>query len=106
MTKRLVSGRKQDGTFASGVSGNPSGRPPVTDAAREARKALEAATPEAVAKLVELMRKGDPELQYKASKAIVDKAVPDALDGEALQLRNPWAGMTPAQLLEIARQPK
>lgn len=94
---RLVSG---------GGNLNPGGRPRLTDAARQAREDLEAATPAAVAKLVELVASGDPELAFKAAKAIVDKAVPDALDGEALQNGNPWAGMSPAQLLEIARQPK
>ncbi len=100
--KRDAKGRVVKG----GANLNPSGRPPVTEAQREAREALDAATPAAVAKLVELMEHGEPELQFKAAKAIVDKGVPDALDGEALKPSNPWAGLTPAQLLEIARQPK
>lgn len=62
---------------------NPSGRPPVTDAVRRAMDALRDATPGAVARLVELMASDDERVAHAAAKTIVDKAVPDKLDGEA-----------------------
>lgn len=66
-----------------GPSPNPTGRPPATEAVRQAMDMLRDATPGAVARLVELMRSDDERVAHAAAKTIVDKAVPDKLDGEA-----------------------
>lgn len=44
---------------------------------------LRDATPEAVAKMVELMSSADEKVAHASAKVIIDKAVPDKLDGEA-----------------------
>lgn len=86
---------------------HPGGRPPLTDAAREARKAAELHTPEAVATIVDLMRNANDErVRLHAASKLFDKIVPDALDGPSLAQSNPWAGFTPEQVVEIARQSK
>lgn len=61
-------------TFTKGAPGNPHGRPPVDP---EARAALIAASPRAVAKLVELMDCGDLNVELKAASKIVDKVIGD-----------------------------
>lgn len=66
-----------------GQSGNPGGRPPMSDAVREAMDMLRQATPGAVRRLVELMASDDEKVAHAAAKTIVDKAVPDKLDAEA-----------------------
>src|SRR5574343_314520 len=81
--KQAKSGRVPKTAWKPGQSGNPGGRPAITDAVREAMEALKKATPGAVARLVELMASDDERVAHAAAKTIVDKAVPDKLDGEA-----------------------
>ena len=69
----------------------------------EARAIMKGASPQAARRIIELMSSSDEKIALAAAKTIVDKFVPDALDGETLKEMNPLAGMTPAQLLEIAR---
>lgn len=69
--------------FVPGQSGNPGGKTPLTDAVRQAQAMLREATPQAVAKMVELMASDDEKIAHASAKVIIDKAVPDKLDGEA-----------------------
>lgn len=66
--------------FQKGKSGNPRGRPKLTDAQREARKMLEAASPKAVSTLVAQLDDDDKDLAQRAAIAILKKTVPDGLE--------------------------
>jgi hypothetical protein len=67
-TPKRVIGRP----FPKGVSGNPSG---VPKAFHDARKALEAAVPGAIAKMIELSTCGDPKIEALAARDILDRTL-------------------------------
>lgn len=55
-----------------GQSGNPGGRPKIPD---EVKEALKAATPRAVARLVELMESADERVAIQACNSILDRSI-------------------------------
>lgn len=87
-------------------SRNPSGRAPLTEDQRLAQGILAAATPAAARRVIELMASGDEKIALAAAKTIIDKSVPDKLDGDALQGGNPFAELTTEQLVAFVRAAK
>ncbi len=95
-------------SFKKGDTGNPKGRPPKTDAVREAEELLAKLSPMAVAKLEELMQTADEKIQAQVALGIV-KATIGELSRVADKDGNPLAGfasMTKEEILEIARSGK
>lgn len=97
--------------FPSGVSGNPSGRPKLTEAQREAREARAAAQPDAVARLVAIIKsdKSKDQDAIAAAKVILDGLEPLKLemtgkDGEPLktEVRLESAAPDPQKFARIA----
>lgn len=73
----MPANRSASGKFIPNHSGNPLGRPKLTDPQREAIEILRASSPAAAAKLVKLMDCGDFKVELAAARAIADKAIPD-----------------------------
>lgn len=72
---------KSKTSFETGRSGNPVGRPKLTDAERRAREMLSASSPLAVATLVKAMQRDDgqgPDA-VRAAMAIVNKLWPTGI---------------------------
>ena len=93
-------------TFQKGDKGNPKGRPKVAVEIKEACRAL---TPQAVAKLKELMKCGNPSVELSATQAVLDRAYgkPVATVNQNVQIRElaqqfaPF--LTPEKRDELAR---
>jgi len=81
-------GRRPDGTFAPGFSGNPTGGVPKW--VREVRESAGSHTPTALARLVTLLDSKNEAIVLEAAKAVLGFAgvKPVALDGEILEVRN------------------
>ncbi len=97
-------------SFKKGDSGNPKGRPPKTEAVREAERLLAELSPKAVAKLGELMDGDDVKIQAQVALGIVKATIGELQrvageDGGNL-LGIDFAGWTPEQVLELARSGK
>ncbi len=91
-----------------GKSPNPTGRPPKSDAVREAEELLAKLSPTAVAKLEQLMMTADERVQAQVALGIV-KATIGELSRVADKDGNPLAGfanMTREEILEVARSGK
>lgn len=56
------------------------GRPPLTDAEREAREMLKAASPQAVRALTDALSSDDEDMRVKAAQAILGKVFPQGID--------------------------
>lgn len=95
-----VTGRRSDGTFAPGTTGNPGGRPAR---AREVRELLAEAGPLAARRIIELIMHSDTRIALRASQDIVDRLCGKAK--ETVQLEGE-SGVTTAAaaLLAMARQ--
>ena len=83
------------GQWKTGQSGNKSGRPALTDAERKAREMLCAASPLAVATLINAMKAGGPE-GLKAAVAVLNKLWPTGVD---LTVSGPDGG--PVELRQV-----
>ena len=97
-------------SFRKGDGGNPKGRPPKTDAVREAERLLAELSPAAVTKLGELMATADEKIQAQVALGIVKATigelsrVSNAEGGNVLGIN--FDGWTPEQVLELARSGK
>lgn len=78
-TSKMLGGASGKG-FMPGKSGNPSGRPKLTDAEREAREMLKAASPQAVRALTAALSSDDEDMRVKAAQAILGKVFPQGID--------------------------
>ena len=82
---RKKSGKKANATsWKPGQSGNPSGMPPLTEAEKEARAILRAATPEAARELIALLRDGEPPMRLRAAESILDRGGVPAVAASAI----------------------
>lgn len=84
-------------TWKPGQSGNPSGRPPMTDAERKAREMLKAASPLAVATLVKAMQAGGPD-GVRAATAVLNKLWPTGID---LTVSAPGGGPVEVKRIDV-----
>ncbi len=66
------SGKQRGRPFVAGASGNPGGRPKVDV---EVRALAQQQAPDAIARLVELMRCGNPAVEVRAAEALLDRAI-------------------------------
>jgi len=90
--------------WKKGQSGNPGGKTPITEAERECARILREASPTAARKVLALCDSSDERVALGAAKAILDKVLPDRLDGAALaEASNPLATLTPEQLVGLVR---
>ncbi len=69
--------------FEKGKSGNPNGRPPVDP---DIKAALKAATPQAVARLVELIYAEDESVALKACIEIINRELGKTVEKHELEL--------------------
>lgn len=79
--------RDEQGKFIPGVSGNPNGRPPMTEEEKLAKKAREKFIDEYIQKLTEALPQITPVLIQKASEGDMNaiKEVNDRVMGKARQ---------------------
>jgi hypothetical protein len=94
--------RTETGRFPPNVSGNPSGRPKLTEEQREALTILNAATPKAAKKLVKLIRSLDDRVALQAALALLNRVLgkePAKADDSAA----PQAHLSAAAALAIVK---
>ncbi len=73
--------------FVKGKSGNPAGRPKVDFEVRDAARLY---GKEAIEKLVELMREGDPRVASSAAQALLDRGF--GKPSQSVELSGPEGG--------------
>jgi len=97
---------KSSTSFKPGVSGNPSGRPPLSEKERRANEILQAATPHAAATIAKAAMGGDVRAAMAVLERVLGKPRSSDEDLSAARSANPLAGLTPEQVLAIARGEK
>lgn len=96
-------------SFKKGQITNPKGRPPKTEAVREAERLLAELSPEAVLKLRELLSCDDLKIQAQVALGIVKATIGElsrVADAQGNPLGVDFTGWTKAEILEVARSGK
>lgn len=104
--KKRAGGRRGPpaNAWPKGVSGNPSGGPKLTDEARAARDLARAHAPEAIEKLLSLMRTAKEEkVQKAAADSVLDRGLGRPTQPVREDADNPFADLTDQELVKIAR---
>jgi hypothetical protein len=89
--------------WRKGVSGNPAGRPPARPELREIRELAAQYGPEAIQRLVQLMRKSPAPVQLAAAQALLDRAYGKPV--QALEHTGPDGERllpSPAELMQLS----
>lgn len=88
-------------SFKPGQSGNPGGRPKLTDSEREARGLVAEFSKEAVERLIAHARGDDPKLSMDALKTLTPWLAKLTLEVKG-DVVSPLAGLTTEQILALA----
>ena len=90
--------------FVKGKSGNPSGRPRMTDEQREALEMLRAATPAAARYVVSTVKdqESKPEIRLRCAEIILDRVYGKAAQPIAAEVREAPETMTLDEMMQAA----
>ena len=90
--------------FVKGISGNPSGRPRMTDEQRQALEMLRAATPTAVQYVLDTVQDAEakPEIRLRCAEIILDRVYGKAAQPIAAEVREAPETMTLDEMMQAA----